>query len=223
MAQVCFYVLTNDTGFAPNPFHGWCTLLGCTPNYRNADLARGDYIAGVFRSGRPLRLVYVMEVHDVLDYDDYYQDRRFQKKKPRREGTWQERAGNNIYFLDSSGRYVQDKNAWFHTKANKKEQDKAHPTVFVGHYFAYFGEKAETDAALLLPERFHWCVPIGRAQIKYLPEESPDYDPFLSWAFSHGTGSLGLPRDREIDGERKKRGKCGPDLCDDETEADAGD
>ena len=31
--------------------------------------------------------------------------------------------------------------------------------VFAGRNFAYFGELAETDNALLLPNRFHWCLP----------------------------------------------------------------
>lgn len=111
MAKVCFYVMTIDTGFAPNPFHGWCTLAACTPNHRDADLARGDYIAGVFRSGGPPRLVYVMEVAMSLDFDAYYRDGRFKKKKPRKDGTWQERAGDNIYFMNPAGEYVQDNNA----------------------------------------------------------------------------------------------------------------
>ena len=209
MAKVCFYVLTTDRGFAPNPFHGWCTLLGCTPNYADADISPGDYVAGIFRTGGPPRLVYVMEVSETFDYDDYYEDRRFEKKKPRRNGGWQERAGNNIYFLDASGSYVQDKNAWFHTSAKKVKQDLEHPVVFAGRNFAYFGENAEIDKTLLLPQRFHWCLP-GRG-IKYLIDESPDYDPFMTWAFSHGSGVHGLPRDREIDGEAKKPGKCSPD------------
>ena len=207
MGVVCFYVMTTDTGFAPNPFHGWCTLLGCSPNY-HAKLTPGDYIAGFFRSGGPPRLVHVMEVSETFDYDEYYRDRRFEQKKPRRDGTWQERAGNNIYFLDQSDQYVQDENACFHTKAAKVKQDLKHPVVFAGRNFAYFGEMAETDNALLLPKRFHWCL-TNRA-VKNLIDECQDYDPFLTWAFSHGSGQVGLPRDREIDGEAKKRGKCGP-------------
>ena len=156
MTKICFYILRMDKGFAPNPFHGWCTLLGCTPNYVDADLESGDYIAGIFRSGAPPRLVYVMELSEILDY---YEDRRFEKKRSRRNGTWQEQAGNNIYFLDSSGPYVQDENAWFHTSAKKVKQDSKHPVVFVGRNFTYFGEMAETDEALLLPQRFHWCLP----------------------------------------------------------------
>ena len=63
-----------------------------------------------------------------------------------------------------------------------------------------------------------WCLPPNQGT-KDLIEESPDFDPFVTWAFSHGSGLVGLPRDRDIGGEARKRGKCGPDVCDDETDA----
>jgi hypothetical protein len=213
MCKVCFYVMRKDTGFAPNPFDGWCTLLGCAPNYANAKLVAGDYIAGFFRSGRPPRLVYIMEVSETFDYNDYYQDRRFEHKKPRRDRTWRERAGNNIYFRDSSGGYAQDRNACYHTRAAKIVQDLKHPVVFAGRNFAYFGAMAETANALLLPTRFHWCLP--QRAVKYLVDDCQDFDPFVTWAFSHGSGMVGLPRDRELDG-LVRRGQCVPVLCDDE-------
>ncbi len=153
-----------------------------------------------------------------LDFDSYYRDRRFEKKKPRKNGSWQELAGDNIYFMNPAGEYVQDKNACFHTSLKHILQDLKHPTAFLGRRFAYFGEQAETDEALLLPKRFHWCLPPNQGT-KDLIEESPDFDPFVTWAFNHGSGLVGFPRDRDIGGEAQKRGKCGPDVCDDETDA----
>lgn len=97
-------------------------------------------------------------------------------------------------------------------------QDLKHPTVFLGRRFANFGKQAETDEALLLPRRFHWCLPPNQGT-KNLIEESPDFDPFLTWAFSHGSGLVGMPRDREIDGDANKRGGCGPDVCDEDMSA----
>jgi len=212
MSKVCFYIMRKDTGFAPNPFFNWCTLLGCAPNYANAKLSPGDHIAGFFRSGEPPRLVYVMEVSEKFDYNKYYEDRRFEQKKPRRDRTWRERAGNNIYFLNSSGKHMQDQNACYHTDAAKVEQDLKHPLVFAGTNFAYFGEKAETCDALLLPERFHWCLP--QRAIKYLTDDCQDYEPFVRWAFSYGRGIIGLPRDREKPG-RAQGGQCVPLAFDD--------
>ncbi|MFC1451894.1 hypothetical protein ACFLSJ_00955 [Verrucomicrobiota bacterium] len=40
-AKICSYVMTTDTGFAPDPFHGRCTLAACTPNHVNARRREG--------------------------------------------------------------------------------------------------------------------------------------------------------------------------------------
>ena len=32
--RLCSYVVKYDTGFAPNPFWGFCTLAACTPNHQ---------------------------------------------------------------------------------------------------------------------------------------------------------------------------------------------
>jgi len=49
MTKICFYRMTDDTGFAPNPFHGYCTVATCTPNHMRGRtrLREGDYIVGI--------------------------------------------------------------------------------------------------------------------------------------------------------------------------------
>ncbi len=43
--RIYAYILKVDSGFAPNPFHGWCTLACCKPAIRRK--ARpGDWIVG---------------------------------------------------------------------------------------------------------------------------------------------------------------------------------
>lgn len=44
--QVLTYTVAVDLGFAPNPFHGWCSLAACTPNHMRARLILGDWIVG---------------------------------------------------------------------------------------------------------------------------------------------------------------------------------
>ena len=40
------YIITEDTGFSPNPFWGCCTLADCKPEIRrNAKV--GDWIVGL--------------------------------------------------------------------------------------------------------------------------------------------------------------------------------
>jgi len=45
------YKMTHDSGFAPNPFHGYRTLATCKPGIRRSGNRRvGDLVAG-FTSG----------------------------------------------------------------------------------------------------------------------------------------------------------------------------
>ena len=44
--RLCSYVVKYDTGFAPNPFWRYCTLMGCTPNHQDIKAVKGDWIIG---------------------------------------------------------------------------------------------------------------------------------------------------------------------------------
>lgn len=96
------YIVEADSGFAPNPFFGRCTLACCKPAIRraignrllqqsgHADILQlraddPDYIrsqniwvvglAGAALRDRPRRsVVYVMQVTDVLDFESYFHD-----------------------------------------------------------------------------------------------------------------------------------------------------
>jgi hypothetical protein len=40
------YIVTHDTGFSPNPFHGYCTLACCKPTIRRT-AKEGDWVVGL--------------------------------------------------------------------------------------------------------------------------------------------------------------------------------
>ena len=102
--KICTYTVKTDKGFAPNPFYRYCTLTACTPNHMNARLNSGDYIAGFFTDQIEPYLLYWMRVDEVLDYDTYFREPRYQKKKPKLQGTWISRCGDNIYYRDKHGK-----------------------------------------------------------------------------------------------------------------------
>lgn len=189
--KICFYIMRVDTGFAPNPFHGFCTLAACTPNHQRAKLEKGDLIAGCFRSGQPPQVVYVMEVDEVLSLDQYYRDARFAEKRPLRGKTWVVEAGDNIYF-SKDGQLQQDPNANYHHVEDEPsvvQQDLKGNRVFIGKRFVYFGENAE-----LLPEKYSSCLP-GRG-VKYLRDDPDSFEEFRTWAFNRPVlGLIGSPRD----------------------------
>lgn len=79
--RLCSYVVVCDTGFAPNPFWGLCTLAACTPNHQSLQLKRGDWLLGNSSAKEGHQLIYAMRVSEVLDFDQYYRDPRFEQKK----------------------------------------------------------------------------------------------------------------------------------------------
>ena len=78
-SQLFIYVIARDYGFAPNPFHGVCTLATCKPGIRKSAMV-GDWILGV--GGKNLgsahrKCILLMKVTDKLAFQDYWEDARF--------------------------------------------------------------------------------------------------------------------------------------------------
>ena len=98
------YVVRYDFGFAPNPFHGVCTLATCKPQIRRA-AAVGDWVVGTGSAPNRLtgRLVYSMRVSEAMSYDDYWNDPRFLVKRPNLRGSLIQAFGDNIYHNGPKG------------------------------------------------------------------------------------------------------------------------
>ncbi len=97
------YKMTTDSGFAPNPFHGFLTLANCKPSIRKSK-KEGDWIAGF--TSKELngdligeeRLVYLMQVTNKIPYKDYWNDPLYKLKKPNLSSLQTiDKAGDNIY------------------------------------------------------------------------------------------------------------------------------
>jgi Nucleotide modification associated domain 2 len=140
--KLCSYVIVHDGGFAPNPFGRHCTLAACTPNHMGLRLQPGDWLMGNSNIDRGQKLVYAMRVSEVLDFDDYYRDPRFDYKKPRFDRTWREQCGDNIYYRDPNGDWAQAPSV-FHVRPGDLEKDTRRPRVFISDHFFYFGENAQ--------------------------------------------------------------------------------
>ena len=79
--RIFAYILKVDSGFSPNPFHGWCTLACCKPAIRRK--ARpGDWIVGITPKKLDNQLAYAMRVDESLTFTEYWSDRRFRGKRP---------------------------------------------------------------------------------------------------------------------------------------------
>jgi hypothetical protein len=74
------YVIPNDYGAAPNISHGVCTLAICKPKIRR--VARpGDWVVatGSTKSGHEGKLIYAMEVTEVMPMKNYEENCRSKK------------------------------------------------------------------------------------------------------------------------------------------------
>ena len=170
MARLFSYVVAWDGGFAPNPFHGWCTLACCKPKVRKAARA-GDLIVGLSR--RCERLIYIMRIGEKLTFDQYWRDLRFEKKKPagfeQDKPDWSrhrvEKNGDSIYEPDGIGGFRQLKSAhWDHgtdrESGSAKDHDTSADAVHVSRDFVYYGGEGpelEVELSFLFVTRGHRC------------------------------------------------------------------
>jgi len=162
--MLCSYIVTHDTGFAPNPFFGHCTLACCKPEIRR-HATEGDWIVGLTSRamGKGNRIVYFMRVDEKMDFQGYWRDRRFRRKMPRYDEDLQVRCGDNIYEPLPNGEFRQLRSMHSNGEAEDPER-KAHDLggvyVLVSETFAYFGSKALTlppELSELAVGRGHKC------------------------------------------------------------------
>lgn len=143
------YAITRDFGFAPNPFHGFCTLATCKPNIRKGAKA-GDWVMGV--GGSVLRAVkrkciFLMEVSESLSFEEYWNDARFVHKKPCRNGSRVQMLGDNIYHKDDGGGWIQEDSHHSNPDGTPNLVNLNRDTgrcdqVLVSDHFYYFGHEA---------------------------------------------------------------------------------
>ena len=138
------YVVARDYGFAPNPFHGVCTLATCKPGIREHAVA-GDWIAGTGskRRNRQGFLVYVMQVSEALTFGEYWRCPAFRPKRPQLGGSRKQAFGDNIYVKDERGCWHQENSHHSRPDGTPNEHNVAHDTqvdrVLVGREYAYWG------------------------------------------------------------------------------------
>ena len=150
------YVVNHDFGFAPNPFHGYCTLATCKPIIRKKAEVE-DWVIGV--GGRRLKAtghcVYAMRVTQKITFNEYWKNSIYFDKKPVRNGSRKMMAGDNIYYLDTK------QNTWcqadsYHSNPDRStdlrhlSRDTKSDKVLISRHFFYFGKEAPVVSSELL-------------------------------------------------------------------------
>ena len=147
------YVVRYDSGFAPNPFYGYCTLATCKPTIRESAQV-GDWIVGSGSADQKKKqggkLVYAMQVTEVLSQNEYYDDSRFQRKKPTLTGSRKQARGDNIYYYENN-QWTQHDSFHSNPGGEQNEEHIYHDTsvnrILVSDNFIYFGSNGP-----LIPE-----------------------------------------------------------------------
>ena len=69
----------------------------------------GDWIIGTGskKKDRKGYLVYAMRITENMTFNEYWEDERFQRKKPNLRGSKKQAFGDNIYFKDEAGQWHQ--------------------------------------------------------------------------------------------------------------------
>lgn len=146
--NVLSYVVVRDFGFAPNPFHGFCTLATCKPEIRKSATV-GDWIVGTGSktARRAGKLVYAMQVAETLSFDEYWRAPRFASKRPVLNGSLKQLYGDNIYHRTPRGWWQADSHHSHPggaTNLANLQRDTRVDRVLLATKFVYFGAREVT-------------------------------------------------------------------------------
>ena len=144
-----FYVVARDFGFAPNPFHGVCTLATCKPGIRQTARV-GDWVFGMGGSKLKAvgRCIYAMKVTETMSFDAYWSDADFLDKRPVRNGSRKMMLGDNIYHHGDDGTWLQGDSHHSLPDGSPNQhnvhRDTSTDRVLISRHFYYFGSSAPT-------------------------------------------------------------------------------
>lgn len=155
------YVIPRDYGFAPNPYFGYCTLATCKPRIRKSAQTR-NWIAAFGAANTELheKLVMLMQVGEILTFDEYWMDERFKNKRPVFNRGMFCAYGDNIYH-HVDGNWIQEPS--HHSMIDGSinyanlERDTQTDRVLVATEFYYFGNNA-----ISVPRKFDTLIGRGR-------------------------------------------------------------
>ncbi len=182
------YIVAHDTGLAPNPFWGYCTLSCCKPTIRRTANV-GDYIVGLSSKSKGNKVIYAMEVKEILTISEYFRDERFTGKIPDySKETVVHKCGDNFYEPLPNDSYRQLRS--LHSDGDEedlgnKQHDLGGKNVLISQNFVYFGSKA-----IDLPDRFAE-LKVGRSHKNRFSDEL--VSDFIQFVSAHEKGMHAPP------------------------------
>ena len=192
MGKVYIYVVDRDFGFAPNPFHGYCTLATCKPEIRKGATV-DDWVIGM--GGRRLRAtgccIFAMCVTKKITFDEYWANPDYRDKKPVRNGSNKMMVGDNIYHRAEPNKKWHQADS-HHSLAdgsintdNLKRDTKTN-AVLISKNFFYFG-----NSAPVIPQSILDAIGFKNG-IGHRVFDIADCDKLFSWLRSQHGRSLNM-------------------------------
>jgi hypothetical protein len=191
VAKAYTYIVSHDSGFAPNPFWGQCTLACCKPAIRRSIGRRwpsnpDTWIVGISPKSRGHELIYMMRVDHCVGFPEYYEN--FPQKRPDYSKDKVHTRGDNIY-QPIDGGFVQlrslhsidhKKDSWSEDKKTMR-RDLSGEYVLISDNFIYYGKdtvRIEGPMREMIPGRGCRCnfsQEAIKALEKYINERSVDF------------------------------------------------
>lgn len=166
--RVFSYKIVRDFGFAPNPFHGVCTLATCKPQIRTS-VQPNDIVIGCGSSGNGLagRIICVMRIANKCGFQEYWENPRFAVKRPFFKGSRRRAYGDNIYHRDADGQWIQELSHHSFADGSLNEANRLRDTgsdnILWSDDFVYFGRSAPLIPAHLRAFNGEDLYPSGRS------------------------------------------------------------
>jgi len=185
MSRLFTYVITDDYGFAPNPFYGVLTLNTCKPMIRQ-QAEVGDWIAATTSADSPAGrglLVYAARVTEKMtmaDYDRWTRAELPEKIPDHRSLDYRRKAGDSIY--DFTGASPKRKRGAWHTPQDMARDLSGRYTLLCRE-FVYFG-----GDPMAVPEHLSPVVHSGRGHKS--TANDPYVEAFATWIGAFESGRL---------------------------------
>lgn len=201
--ELLSYVVARDYGFAPNPFFGYCTLATCKPRVRQ-HASIGDWVVGTGAKTRynlPGYLVFAMKVDEETDFDSYWNDPRFLRKRPTLNGSLKQLYGDNIYHQQDDKWIQVDSHHSFDTgqpNPRNVDHDTSVNRLLISQRFVYYGMDAPLIPEYLRPYKHTGediCCP-GRGYHRLSQQLATAFE---TWLDDHGEwGVQGMPLEFDL-------------------------
>lgn len=196
LPKIYSYKLSRDFGFAPNPFHGICTLATCKPQIRRGAQV-GDLIIGCGSAQLKMvgKIIFAMRVSEKLTFQQYWDDPRFLSKKVDLLSSKSFAYGDNIYHIENNQWIQEDSHHSFDdglVNLENLDRDLGSDNVLVSNDFVYWGANAPMMPPHLRNFDNDDLFPNGR---NFRSNFSDDFrnEVFMWFSTVNNRGNLGRP------------------------------